>query len=117
MMVLISSWKGSLKLPNPLVKRLLPLSRNWPKRCVFCVSYPRTWFQLFRDAPNQIEVNIAVLWEGARDDPKQVRARKEVLDIVATILDQVRIWTDAEKLHRDSQVKSERSEEQDIEMA
>jgi hypothetical protein len=44
---------------------------------------------------------LAVLWEGARDDPKQVKARKEIVNITTDILSQVQLWTEAEKLKRE----------------
>jgi len=71
----------------------------------------------FQELAEKIEVSIAVLWEGARDDPKQVRARMEVLDVVATILGQVRIWTEAQKLHREKQIASQGFEDTDVDMA
>jgi len=44
---------------------------------------------------------LAVLWEGARDDPKQVQARKEIVGITTDILGQVQFWTQAEKMKRE----------------
>lgn len=46
----------------------------------------------------QIEVNLSVLWEGARDSPTQVRARNEAVEEITEILGQVEIWTQAEKI-------------------
>ena len=46
----------------------------------------------------QIEVSIAVLWEGVRDDPGQVRARAEVVETVCEVLQQVDFWKNAERL-------------------
>jgi hypothetical protein len=46
----------------------------------------------------QIEVNLSVLWEGLRDHPAQVRARKETVEEVTQILAQVNFWTEAEQL-------------------
>lgn len=45
----------------------------------------------------KVEVSLSVLWEGTRDDPTQVRARKTVVDVVADILGQILMWTQAEK--------------------
>ncbi|KAJ3510297.1 hypothetical protein NLJ89_g4757 [Agrocybe chaxingu] len=46
----------------------------------------------------KIEVSLAVLWEGARDNPAQLRARKEIIDIVQTIMEQIKYWMDADKM-------------------
>lgn len=51
---------------------------------------------------NQIEVNLAVLWEGARDSPAQLRARKSVIDVLQTIQEQVKIWIEADKMKQQS---------------
>lgn len=48
----------------------------------------------------QIEVSIAVLWEGVRDDPQQIKARAEVVETVTEILDQITLWKNAEALSR-----------------
>ncbi|KAF6762688.1 hypothetical protein DFP72DRAFT_876603 [Ephemerocybe angulata] len=55
----------------------------------------------------KIEVNLAVLWEGLRDDPAQVRARKHVVDIVAEIQRQLAFWLAA------AQTKKEQAQQQD----
>jgi hypothetical protein len=47
---------------------------------------------------HQIEVSLAVLWEGARDNPAQLRARKAVIDMVQTIQGQVKFWSEADKM-------------------
>jgi len=41
---------------------------------------------------------MAVLWEGARDNPQQLRARTEAIKIVGIIQEQIQFWTEAEKL-------------------
>lgn len=46
----------------------------------------------------QIEVSLAVLWEGARDNPAQLKARKEVIDVVQTVQEQIQLWTQADKI-------------------
>jgi hypothetical protein len=46
----------------------------------------------------QIEVNIAVLWEGIRDDPAQLHARAEVIKIVNEIVRQVGFWNSAREV-------------------
>ncbi|KAM5535621.1 hypothetical protein V8D89_010712 [Ganoderma adspersum] len=51
-----------------------------------------------KELAKKIEVSIAVLWEGVRDDPAQVRARAEVVEIVCEILQQVEFWKNAERL-------------------
>lgn len=46
----------------------------------------------------KIEVSLAVLWEGARDNLAQVRARKVVIDMVQTIQGQIMFWSEADKM-------------------
>jgi hypothetical protein len=41
---------------------------------------------------------LAVLWEGARDNLAQVRARKVVVDMVQTIQGQIMFWSEADKM-------------------
>ena len=41
---------------------------------------------------------MAVLWEGPRDDPRQAKARADVVDTVHEILRQVELWKSAERL-------------------
>ncbi|KAF5388296.1 hypothetical protein D9615_000347 [Tricholomella constricta] len=48
----------------------------------------------------KIEVNLSILWEGARDDPAQVRARKDIMVMVKAILDQTQFWSHAERARR-----------------
>ncbi|KDR83818.1 hypothetical protein GALMADRAFT_236220 [Galerina marginata CBS 339.88] len=50
----------------------------------------------------KIEVSLAVLWEGARDNPAQLRARKAVIDVVETIQDQIKLWTEADKMKQEA---------------
>ncbi|KAF7352854.1 Nuclear GTPase SLIP-GC [Mycena venus] len=45
----------------------------------------------------KIEVNLAVLWEGVRDDPTQVKARSEVVTEVNRVLQQLQFFSAAEK--------------------
>ncbi|PBL02484.1 hypothetical protein ARMGADRAFT_1005847 [Armillaria gallica] len=49
----------------------------------------------------KIEVNLAVLWEGAGDDPQQVYARRAIVGEVEKILGQIEMWKDAEKLKKE----------------
>ncbi|KAI0773956.1 hypothetical protein C8Q74DRAFT_798482 [Fomes fomentarius] len=49
----------------------------------------------------KVEVSIAVLWEGVRDDPEQVKARAEVVEVVSEVLQQVEFWKGAETISRD----------------
>jgi hypothetical protein len=46
---------------------------------------------------SQIEVNMAVLWEGVRDDPAQVKTRSEVVTQVNEVLGQLQLFAAAEK--------------------
>ncbi|GLB33731.1 putative dynamin family protein [Lyophyllum shimeji] len=48
----------------------------------------------------KIEVNLSILWEGTRDDPTQVRARKDIMTIVTCVLEQIHFWTTAEQNRR-----------------
>ncbi|KAJ7129761.1 hypothetical protein C8R44DRAFT_777600 [Mycena epipterygia] len=45
----------------------------------------------------KIEVNLAVLWEGVRDDPAQVAIRSAVVTEVNQLLEQLRLFAAAEK--------------------
>ncbi|RXW25223.1 hypothetical protein EST38_g555 [Candolleomyces aberdarensis] len=63
------------------------------------------------DLAQKVEVNLSVLWEGVRDDPAQVRARKFVVDMVSEVQKQLRLWTEAANLK-----KEHRDEEGDIDM-
>ncbi|KZT13003.1 uncharacterized protein LAESUDRAFT_719309 [Laetiporus sulphureus 93-53] len=49
----------------------------------------------------KIEVSIAVLWEGPRGDPSQVKAQKVVVPTMTEILKQVQLWQQAQELNRD----------------
>ncbi|THG94658.1 hypothetical protein EW026_g6853 [Hermanssonia centrifuga] len=42
-----------------------------------------------------VEVSVAVLWEGVKDDPAQVKVRTEVISSVAEIIEQIRLWQEA----------------------
>ncbi|KAJ2931653.1 hypothetical protein H1R20_g5445, partial [Candolleomyces eurysporus] len=64
------------------------------------------------DLAQKVEVNLSVLWEGVRDDPAQVRARKFVVDMVSEVQKQLRLWTEAAN-HK----KEYRDEAGDVEMA
>ncbi|KJA29987.1 hypothetical protein HYPSUDRAFT_196279 [Hypholoma sublateritium FD-334 SS-4] len=44
----------------------------------------------------KIEVSLAVLWEGTRDSPAQQRIRDGIVDIVKTIQQQIKMWSDAD---------------------
>ncbi|KAL6306643.1 Dynamin family-domain-containing protein [Sparassis latifolia] len=43
----------------------------------------------------KIEVSIAVLWEGPRDDPSQMKVRAQVVATMTEIMEQVQMWVDA----------------------
>ncbi|KDQ65115.1 hypothetical protein JAAARDRAFT_188367 [Jaapia argillacea MUCL 33604] len=45
----------------------------------------------------KIEVSLAILWEGPRDDPSQVQARYQMVKTVTQIVDQLQLWTQAEQ--------------------
>jgi len=49
----------------------------------------------------KIEVSLSVLWEGTRDNPAQLKARKEIIDLVRTVQEQIRLWTQADKMKQD----------------
>jgi hypothetical protein len=46
----------------------------------------------------QIEVSMAVLWEGARDNPQQLKARAGTIKEVEVIQQQIQFWSEAEKI-------------------
>jgi len=46
----------------------------------------------------KVEVSMAVLWEGARDNPQQLITRAETIKAVDAIQQQIQFWTEAEKL-------------------
>jgi hypothetical protein len=41
---------------------------------------------------------MAVLWEGARDNPQQLKARAETIKEVEVIQQQIQFWSEAEKI-------------------
>ncbi|TFY80874.1 hypothetical protein EWM64_g3143, partial [Hericium alpestre] len=51
-----------------------------------------------RDLAEKIEVSIAVLWEGVRDDPVQNRMRANVVVTVNEVIRQVNLWSGAREL-------------------
>ncbi|KAG1755777.1 hypothetical protein EDB19DRAFT_1956649 [Suillus lakei] len=50
-----------------------------------------------RELAEKIEVSLAVLWEGTRDVPDQIRARLQIIQSVSELLDQLTMWSAAEK--------------------
>lgn len=66
----------------------------------------------------KVEVNLSVLWEGMREDPAQVRARKYVVDAVSEIQTQLRFWSLAAqtKKEQDDVAKELGLEDGDVEM-
>ncbi|KAI0069058.1 hypothetical protein BV25DRAFT_1817993 [Artomyces pyxidatus] len=46
----------------------------------------------------KIEVSVAVLWEGVRDDPAQLKARAEVVTTVNEVVRQIAFWDAARNL-------------------
>ncbi|THV08632.1 hypothetical protein K435DRAFT_883341 [Dendrothele bispora CBS 962.96] len=55
----------------------------------------------FGDLAKKIEVNLSVLWEPTQDDPRQVIARREMVDVVTSVLEQIDLWTQAAKDKRE----------------
>ncbi|KAJ7047442.1 hypothetical protein C8F04DRAFT_7939 [Mycena alexandri] len=49
----------------------------------------------------KVEVNLAVLWEGVRDDPGQVKARSDTIAQANKVLDQLRLFAAAEAARHD----------------
>jgi len=45
----------------------------------------------------QVELNLAVLWEGLRDDPEQLRARAMTKELMSTIQQQIDLWATASR--------------------
>jgi hypothetical protein len=66
----------------------------------------------------KVEVNLSVLWEGMREDPAQIRARKYVVDAVSEIQTQLRFWSLAAqtKKEQDDVAKELALEDGDVEM-
>ncbi|PPR06571.1 hypothetical protein CVT24_001752 [Panaeolus cyanescens] len=46
----------------------------------------------------KVEVSLAVLWEGVRDDPQQLLARQGIIDTVKVVQEQILLWGTADKL-------------------
>ncbi|KAF8974240.1 hypothetical protein BDZ97DRAFT_1945601 [Flammula alnicola] len=61
----------------------------------------------------KIEVSLAVLWEGARDNPAQLRTRKAIIDIVQIIQNQVKFWTEADKMKQQAATQHPDAMEED----
>ncbi|KZT72577.1 hypothetical protein DAEQUDRAFT_685625 [Daedalea quercina L-15889] len=56
--------------------------------------------EAFEALAEKIEVSIAVLWEGPRDDPAQVKAREAVVASMNEIIQQVGFWQQADTKRR-----------------
>jgi len=56
--------------------------------------------EAFEALAQKIEVSIAVLWEGVRDDPAQVKAREAVIASMTEIIGQVDLWQEADTVRR-----------------
>lgn len=66
---------------------------------------------MFSDLHSQVEVSIAVLWEGGGDDPAEVRARKVVVTHINEIIEQASLWLQSERLHaEDLQAQNDMAE-------
>lgn len=48
------------------------------------------------DLAKKVEVNIAVIWEGAKDSAEQLSHRTAAVDKIHKILYQLALWSDAE---------------------
>lgn len=46
-----------------------------------------------------------MLWEGTRDDPQHVATRERVMNVVSEVLKQTKLWIEAEKLTRETDVE------------
>lgn len=58
----------------------------------------------------EVEVSLAVLWEGAQYNPQQRKVRAEIIQVVETIQQQIQFWTSAQKIEqatRDFSAKNE----------
>ncbi|KAI0320228.1 hypothetical protein OF83DRAFT_1215368 [Amylostereum chailletii] len=55
----------------------------------------------------KIEVSIAVLWEGVKDDPTQIRVRAEVVQTMSDVIRQVNFWSDARELRERTAAEEE----------
>jgi ribosomal protein L31E len=64
----------------------------------------------------QIEVGLAVLWEGVEDDPTQAQIRRRTVAIADSILLQIQLWERAEKAMREVQEFAARYLADDIDM-
>ncbi|KAG2146754.1 hypothetical protein DEU56DRAFT_786239 [Suillus clintonianus] len=51
--------------------------------------------ETLRELAEKIEVSLAVLWEGTRDAPDQVRARLQIVQSVSELLKQLAMWSTA----------------------
>ena len=70
-----------------------------------------------RNLLSQIEVNLAVLWEEAYNDPAQLHARARALKVVAEAQDQLYLWRQAASSNvKFNTLKDSDSETEDIEM-
>lgn len=45
-----------------------------------------------------------MLWEGVRDDPSQVRARANVIDVVSEVQQMVKLWLEAAAQRKDAEL-------------
>lgn len=53
----------------------------------------------FEDLAKKMEVNLSVLWEGAKDTPEQQLARAETKKMMRQVMNQVDIWRTAASVH------------------
>ncbi|KAH9844070.1 Dynamin family-domain-containing protein [Rhodofomes roseus] len=56
--------------------------------------------EAFEALAQKIEVSIAVLWEGVRDDPAQVKAREAVIASMTEMIEQVGLWQQADTVRQ-----------------
>jgi len=77
----------------------MPLGKLWMKQWAnslkrfVCLSHYEELELTFL----QVEVSLAVLWEGARDNPQQLKVRAEIIQVVEAIQQQIQFWTSAQK--------------------
>lgn len=55
--------------------------------------------EAFEELAKKIEVNLSVLWEGAKDTPEQQLARTETKKVMKELVGQVDLWRTAAAVH------------------
>ncbi|KAE9410407.1 hypothetical protein BT96DRAFT_931168 [Gymnopus androsaceus JB14] len=62
---------------------------------LMCSSVGEALKVAFKELSKKIEVNLAVLWENAQDDPREAGKRREMMEAVSEILGQAQLWINA----------------------